>query len=172
MKSKVVKFLPFLLLAIAMFVMYGTNIGIPGITQYWGDFKLLDMQPFYGIDTVTTMLYNIGDDGVRHYLYYFAVDFVFIIVLFWVQLEISKSVLCHRKTMYKVLVACVVARGVFDLLEDLLLSLIITKRLPISMVPLASHITGLKFLCLIFWSIMLLISIFYLMTDKRKNTSV
>ncbi len=75
---------------------------------------LLDMQPFYGIDTVTTMINNIGTDGVRHYLYYFGVDFVFIIVLLWVQIEITKSVSGHRNTMYKIMVTCVVARGGLD----------------------------------------------------------
>lgn len=171
MNNKVLKKLPFLLFAITLFIMYGTNIGIPGIAQYWKYFELLDMQPFYSVDTVITMLRNIGFDGVRHYLYYFVVDFVFIILLFLIQIQISKSALFNMPKIRKFLILCAAVRGFFDLLEDLLLSLIITKILPISMVTFTSGVTRLKFMGLFIWGGVLLMSICSskMSNDKRKK---
>lgn len=168
MKKKLIASIPFALLAMCLFVMYGTNVGIPGITQYWKDFELLDMLWFYSADTVTTMLQNIGADGIQHYLYYFIVDFVFIVVLFFVQWRLSKSASNHMRKTYKFLLVCISTRGVFDLLEDLLLSMIITNRLPMSTVSFASCVTGLKFLSLYLWGATLLICLL-LKIKKRKN---
>lgn len=161
MKHNIIVGIPFALLAVCLFIMYGTNIGVPGITQYWNDFELLDMQWFYSANTVTTMLQNIGADGTRHYLYYFAVDFVFIILLFAVQLQISKTMSGKNQKICRLLVTFAVARGILDLLEDLLLSLTITKVLPISMVSFASCVTALKFIALFLWCGILLINILY-----------
>lgn len=159
---------PFVLLAICLFVMYGTNVGIPGIAQYWKAFRLLDMQWFYSADTVAAMLQKLGADGIRHYLYYFIVDVVFILLLFVVQVQLSKAVSAKDRKIRKLLLIGAAARGVFDLLEDLLLSRIITEKLSMEMVPVASCVTGIKFLCLAFWgSLFLICAVRYAKTKGR-----
>lgn len=155
MKKKALKNIPFLLLAATLFIMYGTNVGIPGITQYWNDFKLLDMQPFYSADTVTVMLQHIGVDGVRHYLYYLVVDFVFIIFLFFAQIRLSSIAYSGIPKIQKILFLLAAGRCVFDLLEDFLLALILSGILPIRITFAASMATQWKFLCLIVWGCLL-----------------
>ena len=161
MKHKIIVGMPFALITVCLFIMYGTNIGVPGIAQYWSDFELLDMQWFYSADTVTIMLQNIGADGIRHYLYYFVVDFVFIVLLFLVQLQISKTVSEKNQKICRFLVAFAVALSVLDLLEDILLSLTITDKLPVGVITFTSCITALKFFALFLWCGILLINTLY-----------
>ena len=153
MDKRHLKNIPYIVLAASLIVMYGTPLGIPGIAQYWDGFKLLDMQLYYNLEAVADLLSHLSAAGIRHYLYYFAVDFCFIMALAAVQLRLSGWASSGNRRAYHFLAAFVLGRALFDLMEDALLSLIFTEKLTISTVPAASAATSLKFLCLFLWLI-------------------
>ncbi|MDO5294799.1 MAG: hypothetical protein Q4F05_18855 [bacterium] len=168
MKNKRLNLLSIVLLCVMLFIMYGTNIGVPGITQYWSGFKLFDMQLLYSVDTFKETLSKIGMDGIRHYLYYFAVDFGFILTLFWVQYEITESVTKGKQFQCKIILVFAMMRGLLDIVEDILLALLLKEKISVTVVPIASFITSLKFCCLFGWIILVL---FLAIRNRKKEHS-
>lgn len=165
MNKKVNLYISFVLLIIILIVMYVTPVGVPGITQYFNDFKLLDMQFNYSADTVSMMLENIGVKGIQHYLYYFIVDFFFIVILLNIQMLLSK--VCKINKIRIALYILAVERCCLDLLEDILLSLILKGILSLNIVSIASVITSFKLICLIVWIFLITVC-----TIKKRKTNL
>ena len=155
-------------LIITLLIMYGTSVGVPGIVQYDSGFKLLEMQIFYSYDTVINMFENLGIEGIQHYIYYLGVDSVFILFLMLFQYNISNLIEIDFLLIKKVLMALTFMRGIFDLIEDSILYMMMEYIISITppVVFIASVVTLLKFIFLFGWLILIVISKTYLF---RKN---
>lgn len=150
-------------LIIALGIMYGTQWGIPGITQFDSNFKLLDMQFSYSFETVTQMLSRIGAEGVKHYLTYLGVDMIFIIMLVVFQRDISYEV-ADKLTNLRVLLVCLaIGRMAFDFMEDGIIARMLNGIIPINAynVKTASICTSSKFIMLYLWCGVFAITLLY-----------
>lgn len=61
---------------VCLFLMYGTNHGIPGIRKYDERFRLLDMRFRYNSETLYNTFEQIGVDGMKAYKNYYYLIFV------------------------------------------------------------------------------------------------
>lgn len=155
-------------LIITLLIMYGTSVGVPGIVQYDSGFKLLDMQIFYSYDVVLSMFEKLGIEGIKHYIYYLGVDLVFIFFLILFQYNISNLIETDFLLMKKALMTLILMRGIFDLIEDFILCMMMKYVISItpSLVFIAAIVTFLKFISLFGWLILIVISKINLL---RKN---
>lgn len=154
--------LPIIGLIICLVVMYATNVGIPGIEQYYnGTFKLLDMRYSYTMDTVSEMMTQLGTQGIQHYLMYLVLDVVFIVFLFLVQRSLSILAAGNSKRLRICLMISITGRGVLDIIEDLLLSLILRHQISLEFVTVASCITSLKFVCMGAWLVLICVGVVF-----------
>lgn len=153
---------------VCLFIMYGTNHGISGITKYDESFKLLDMQFRYNSNKVYETFGKIGIDGQKAYFNYLILDYFFIICFFIVMFAITKKVV-QNDILCKVLIMVAIARGLLDMLENTLLILLI-KQYPTQNTVLAnicSWATTVKFLALYLWIIGVIIAVANLILRKK-----
>lgn len=157
-------------LIITLGIMYGTRLGIPGITQFDSNFELLDMQFSYSLETVTQMLSRIGAEGIKHYLSYLGVDMVFIIMLVVFQTNIS-CVAADKAPNLKILLVCfAIGRMVFDFMEDGVIAIMLNGIIPINAysVRTASICTSFKFIMLYLWCGVFVITLLYKKVRVKK----
>lgn len=156
-------------LIITLLIMYGTSVGVPGIIKYDSGFKLLDMQIFYSYDIVLNMFEKLGIEGIQHYIYYLGVDLVFILFLMLFQYNISNLIEIDSILMTKVLMTLTFIRGIFDLIEDFILYMMMKYIISITplVVFIVSVVTLLKFISLFIWLILIVISKTYLFRENN-----
>ena len=138
-------------LMVSLVIMYGTELGIPGITQFYKQFKLLDMQFTYNYDIVTQTFLHIGAEGMRHYQSYLLVDLGFIIFLWLVQAYLNSKI--QQKQINRIAYALITMRMLFDLTENTMIMIMLRHEKVVSStyVTISSTITSLKFICLYSW---------------------
>jgi hypothetical protein len=141
--------------------MYGTNHGVPGISKYDQNFKLLDMRFRYNSETVYETFEKIGNDGLIAYRNFLMLDFVFITFFLLFMISISLKV-TDNNFIRNVLIFSASVRALFDIIENsILLKLIkICPEKNIALANICSWSTTLKFISLYVWIIFIFISIF------------
>lgn len=150
-----------------LFIMYATSYGIPGITKYDKDFKLLDMQLHYNSKKVYSTFEKIGVEGRNAYLNYLILDYFFIICLFIVMFSITQQFV-KNKILHDILIILSLSRGVLDVFENTLL-IILINHYPIQnalMANVCSWITTIKFIAMFLWIIGLIISVLFFKQNR------
>jgi pheromone shutdown protein TraB len=137
---------------LCLFIMYGSNHGINGIRKYDENFKLLDMQFRYNSNKVFYTFEKLGIDGRNAYYNYVILDYFFIICFFIVMFAITQRFV-QNDILRRVLITFTLLRGIFDVLENILLILLM-KQYPTQNILLAnvcSWATTIKFTVMFLW---------------------
>ncbi len=165
----ILKIIGIIVFIVCLLVMYGTNHGIPDIRKYDSDFKLLDMRFHYSANDINDTLNKIGDDGRKAYSNYLILDFIFICSFLIVQFAITDK-LITSVNMKSILYIFVIARAIFDIIENCMLLKIINKfpNYNTDLASICTWITTAKFVMMYSWIICILGYLFYSLI-YRKN---
>lgn len=139
---------------LCIIIMYCTNYGIPGIRKYDENFKLLDMRFHYSVEDIKDTLTKIGDEGRKAYFNYLILDFIFIFSFFIVQFVLTDKFVTNVN-LKNILYVLVIARAVFDIIENSILLKIIHgyPSYNIELANICTWITTFKFVMMYTWII-------------------
>lgn len=135
-----------------LFIMHKIENGANGIRKYDENFQSLDMQFRYDSNKVYLTFEKLGINGRKAYCNFLISDFCFIICFFIVMFAITQG-LAQNDILRVSLIILAVSRGIFDVLENVLLILLM-KQYPTQNVLLAnvcSWATTIKFIALFLW---------------------
>lgn len=137
---------------LCLFIMQRLENGANGIKKYDESFKALDMQLRYDSSKVYYTFERLGIEGRKAYQNFLISDFFFIICFFIVMFALTRGFV-HNDLLRRVLIALALFRGIFDVLENILLILLM-KQYPAPNMLLAnvcSWATTIKFAALFLW---------------------
>lgn len=130
--------------------------------KYDANFKSLDMQLRYDSDIVYSTFEKLGIDGRNAYCNYLVLDFCFIICFYIVMFAITQRFV-QNDILKKVLLALALFRGIFDVIENILLILLM-RQYPLQNVLLAnvcSWATTIKFIALFLWMLVIEVAVHF-----------
>lgn len=135
-----------------LFIMHRIENGANGIRKYDESFKSLDMQFRYDSNIVYHTFEKLGLDGRNAYCNFLILDFCFIICFFIVMFAITQRFV-QNDILRKALITLAISRGIFDMLENILLILLMKQYSTqnILLANICSWSTTIKFVALFLW---------------------
>ncbi len=144
------------------------------LAAYNNGYGTFDMKS-YNVESVTRVLMTMRPEGFRIYDLYLCGDYLFILAFGAFQLMLS--MMLYKKLphdlFYKLTLLIPILRGVFDLVENSLLLVILhsSSAIPVNAICISSIATRCKLTCIALWIILVLIGIIRrIMLPNRRQT--
>lgn len=127
----------------------------------------------YSVDIVTRVLNQMEPKGVAVYKKYFAADFFFVLTFGSLQIMLLNMVYkwIKNKNLKYILWTVPVLRGIFDIIENIML-LTVLNQFPIiseRIVYISSIATGLKLLMIKIWTVIFIVGILGAIIKKKRD---
>jgi hypothetical protein len=149
-------------LFVMLFIMYATKHGVPGIRQYYKEFKPVDMKFYYKNSLLYETFEKIGSEGRKIYFGYFISDF-FLLSFTLIVMTAITDMLMHDPDLHYVVYLLAGLKALFDILENCfclyLLHIYPAKNNILAF--LASLVTSLKFIMFYLWFLAVISAVFY-----------
>ena len=158
---------------VTLYMVEASSFGSAAVAVHNEGYGTFDMKK-YDYASVTDVLANMDSEGIRVYQKYYFADFLFIICFGLIQCMISSAVYKKNKLIYRrIAIGVPIARGIFDVIENVLLFITITNYPKVSngLIMIASISTQCKLWCIRIWVVMLLIGIVYNICKKKVKSS-
>ena len=176
MKNKFRTWIPMLLIVlfgITLYLVEFSSYSSNELAKYNHGYGTFDMKA-YDVEQVNQVLSNMEPKGFSVYRQYFVCDYLFILTFGALQLYLLyiAYAFIKSKKIKGLLYVIPVIRGIFDLVENTLL-LIVLQRFPgdiNSLVKVASLATQGKLWCIRIWCVVFLAGVVGLMYSRRKGT--
>lgn len=144
------------------------------VASYNDGYGTFDMKQ-YGTEEVETVLGHMELEGFDIYDRYLIGDCFFILALGSIQILLSSSV-CNGKKfsgLRNVLIGIAIARGCFDLVENIMLFMILHGYPDISQsqIRISSMATSIKLACIGLWSVLFLVGFVWARRSRVKSQS-
>lgn len=154
---------------VCLTIMYLTPYGVRGIRSFDPTFQMPDMKFHYSVEQLTLAFEKIGSNGRDIYQKYLVLDCAFVFCFGIIMLTITNYLFTGLPR--NILIVVCVLRGVFDLLENCFLILVL-KNYPDTnkqFLTLCSFFTTIKFIMLYIWIASIILQIMLLVFLKMQS---
>ncbi|WP_294377669.1 hypothetical protein [uncultured Clostridium sp.] len=164
-----------ILLFFFLISLYLVEEGIAGssiVADYNNGYGTFDMKQ-YDVSIVRNVLSGMQNEGFMVYKYYYFFDFIFVVAfgLFQIYLSLAVYKWCTKFQMQMIICAIPVLRGIFDIVENILLfnTLCTFPNINASIIRIASICTKCKIGMIKLWIVELIVGLLIGIINYYKN---